>query len=46
MAIAVGVVDADEKTWQGKFYETLFGNTYLEDGQFSIDLIWKRCYTV
>lgn len=37
MAIAVGVVNADERTWQGKFYETLFGNTYLEDGQIFID---------
>lgn len=37
MAIAVGVINADEKTWQGKFYETLFGNTYLEDGNIFVD---------
>ena len=37
MAIAIGIVNADERTWQGKFYENLFGDTYLEDGQISID---------
>ncbi|MCH4062927.1 MAG: hypothetical protein LKG48_05005 [Lachnospiraceae bacterium] len=37
MAITVGVINADEKTWQGKFYETLFGNDYLEGGQISVD---------
>lgn len=37
MALIVNKVNADEKTWQGKFYEMIFGVDYLESEKIKID---------